>query len=348
MRTRAALAGFLLLTGCSAAGLSPTPSQRAPAAPERLTREQSESGTGLAHAISEFQIITMWPRAQPFDIAAARDGTLWFTEPGLSAIGHIGGDGTIRQFFIPTRGGEPEGIVAGGDGSMYFAEHMGPNYATHVATIASDGHVTEYNDSNLMPIGVAAGPNGSMWFTQGCAGLAVLSHGKVTQYPISGITGESPAIVRAPDGSMWFSEDGTARIGRVGPEGQLRTYTGLMYESKYNDIPNGVTAGPDGNLWWTALASNAIWATNLHGRVVHVYTVPTAGSQPWGIATGRDGALWFTEAAGDKIGRVTTAGAFSEYPLPTPYAHPQGIARNRDGSLWFVESGADQLGRIAD
>jgi virginiamycin B lyase len=199
-----------------------------------------------------------------------------------------------------------------------------------------------------MPIGAARGPNGTMWFTEGCAGLAVLAHGKVKQYLITGITGQSPAILRGPDGAMWFSEDGTARIGRIGPEGKLRTYAGPLYESKFSDVANAVTVGPDGNLWWTAMQSNVIWAMNLRGRVVHAYTIPTPNSAPWGIATGRDGALWFTESAGNKIGRVTTRGVFSEYPLPTPWARPQGIARNRDGSLWFVESGADQLGRIAD
>lgn len=88
-----------------------------------------------------------------------------------------------------------------------------------------------------------------------------------------------------------------------------------------------VAVGPNGNLWWTAFESNAIWSTDLRGRIVHVYTIPTPG--------------------GNKIGRVTTAGVFSEYPLPTPGAKPQGIARNVDGSIWFAESAANRIGRIA-
>jgi virginiamycin B lyase len=195
-------------------------------------------------------------------------------------------------------------------------------------------------------MGVAPGPDGSIWFTQRCAGLGVLKHGKLQQFIVPGITGESAAIVRAPDGTLWFSEDGTARIGRVDRSGKLTTFNGLFYESKYNDIANAVAVGPDGHLWWTALESNAIWSTDLRGRIVHVYTIPTPGSQPWGIANGRDGALWFTEWGGNKIGRVTTAGVFTEYALPTPGAKPQGIARNVDGSMWFAESAANSIGRI--
>jgi virginiamycin B lyase len=56
--------------------------------------------------------------------------------------------------------------------------------------------------------------------------------------------------------------------------------------------------------------------------------------------------LWFTEWNGNKIGRVTVDGTFSEYALPTPGARPQGIAEGRDGALWFTEAGAGKMGRI--
>jgi virginiamycin B lyase len=47
--------------------------------------------------------------------------------------------------------------------------------------------------------------------------------------------------------------------------------------------------------------------------VMGEYPIPTANSSPNGIAAGPDGALWFTENA--KIGRITTAGAITEYPI---------------------------------
>jgi virginiamycin B lyase len=294
--------------------------------------------------IAEFRIAG---DTAPFAIAAGNDGAMWFTEEGASAIGRIDGRGRVRQFRLPTRNAQPEGIVATKMGDLYFAEHAGPRYATHVARITLGGRITEWNDSNYMPAGVAPGTDGSVWFTQNCGGLAHLLHGKVEQYPLPGISGETTAIVRAPDRSLWFAEDGTARIGRIDTRGRLTIFDGLLYDQKYNDLPNAVAVGPDGNLWWTAFESNLIWATDLHGRIVHEYPVPTSGSQPWGIVAGDDGALWFTEWTGNKIGRVTTQGTFSEFPLPTAGAQPQGIARARDGSLWFVETGANQIGRIA-
>jgi virginiamycin B lyase len=271
---------------------------------------------------------------------------MWFTEQGSGAIGRIDRYGSIRQFRLKTYDSQPEGIAPGPGGALYFAEN-GYAYATHVGRISTDGRITEWNDSNAMPKGVAAFSGGSVWFTDGCGGLTVLDpRGKVSQYPLNGIPGETPAIVRAPDGALWFSEDGTARIGRIDASGKLTIYNGLMYQQKYNDLPYSVAVGPDGNLWWTATMSNVIWAMNLKGRIVHRFAIPTAGSQPWGITAGRDGALWFTETAGNKIGRVTTRGTFAEYSLPTANAKPQGIASDARGTIWFVESGANRIGRI--
>jgi virginiamycin B lyase len=338
MRRCGAVATIAMLAACSSsAGPAPAP----PANHALAQRSGSPS-----YGISEYLIRRAGAGAQPFAIAAGRDGAMWFTEPGAGSVGRIDRAGVVRQYHLPTRGGDPEGIAAAPDGNLYVAEHFGPNYATHVARVTPTGRITEWTDSNFMPEGVSPGPDGSIWFTQGCAGLAILRRGKVEQYLISGITGETPAIVRGPDGAMWFSQDGTARIGRVGPEGKLRTYAGPLYQSEYNDVPNGVAVGSDGNLWWTAQFGNLIWAMNVRGQIVHEYAIPTPASMPWGIAAGRDGALWFTEWAGNKIGRVTTGGVFSEYPLPTIGAKPQGIASSRDGSLWFVESAANRIGRI--
>ena len=51
-----------------------------------------------------------------------------------------------------------------------------------------------------------------------------------------------------------------------------------------------------------------------------------------GIAAGIDGALWFT--AGASIGRITTAGAITEYPLPDGTVIG-GITAGAHGAIWF-------------
>jgi streptogramin lyase len=54
-----------------------------------------------------------------------------------------------------------------------------------------------------------------------------------------------------------------------------------------------ITAGPDGALWFTENAANAIGRITTAG-MVKTYPLPTPNAFPCGIAAGPDGALWFT------------------------------------------------------
>src|ERR1035441_9673226 len=75
------------------------------------------------------------------------------------------------------------------------------------------------------------------------------------------------------------------------------------------------------------------------------YAMPT-GNAPWGITTGSDGALWFTEYYDNKIGRISTVGAITEYAIPTPNNQPNSITSGPDGALWFTEFFGNKIGRI--
>ncbi len=108
--------------------------------------------------------------------------------------------------------------------------------------------------------------------------------------------------------------------------------------------PDGITAGPDGNMWFTEKEGNSIGRITPTGRVTE-YPLPTPSAAPYDIAAGSDGNLWFTEAAANKIGRITPSGTVTEYPLAAS-SEPGGITAGTDGNLWFTEYGAGAIGRI--
>jgi virginiamycin B lyase len=112
-----------------------------------------------------------------------------------------------------------------------------------------------------------------------------------------------------------------------------------------SSVPAGITAGPDGALWFTETGSNKIGRITTTGTTTE-FPVPTALSFPLGIAAGPDGALWFTEISVDKIGRITTAGAITEFSVPTAASQPFAIAVGPDGALWFTEQAGNNIGRI--
>jgi streptogramin lyase len=74
--------------------------------------------------------------------------------------------------------------------------------------------------------------------------------------------------------------------------------------------PVGITAGPDGNLWFTLFFGNSIGRITTGGSST-LFPLPRTcqnrfGCHPEGITAGPDGNFWFTENRGDKIGRIIT------------------------------------------
>ena len=113
------------------------------------------------------------------------------------------------------------------------------------------------------------------------------------------------------------------------------------------DAPTGITAGPDGNLWFTNNLSDEIGRITPGGTITE-FQLPSATASPRDIVAGADGNLWFTESGVDnKIGKMTTAGVLlDEYTVPTAGSQPTGITAGPSGTLWFTEKGPDKVGQV--
>jgi RHS repeat-associated protein len=111
--------------------------------------------------------------------------------------------------------------------------------------------------------------------------------------------------------------------------------------------PQGIVAGPNGNLWFTQYSGNEIGEITTAGAVTEPGSSLPSGAEPKGIAVASDGALWFTEYGIGKIGRITTSGSVTQYATPTSGSQPAAITPGPDGALWFTEAGAQNIGRIS-
>ena len=78
------------------------------------------------------------------------------------------------------------------------------------------------------------------------------------------------------------------------------------------DASSGITAGPDGNIWFCDLTGNNIWRFDLVAQSLTKFPIPTPNSSPEDITAGADDDLWITERLAGKIGRITTSGANTE------------------------------------
>jgi virginiamycin B lyase len=281
-------------------------------------------------------------------------GILRSTALALTLLGVAAGPATAAPTVTsyPGMTAPGAGIATGPDGNLWVTEPADPG---RVARISNGGATVDELSakgggllgilgdpwhSNKSPVGMAAGPDGAIWFVENGydAAVRVTMSGNVNEIPMSAAAPTS--IAAGPDGNLWVTSKDA--INRVTPGGSVTEFKlGLTS----NSDPTTITAGPDGAMWFTERASGAIGRITMGGTITE-YAVPTAGSAPTGIAAGPDGALWFTEAGGaGAIGRITTDGAIREFAAGlSAGAAPVAITAGPDDALWFAGKG--MVGRI--
>src|SRR2546421_6418564 len=116
-----------------------------------------------------------------------------------------------------------------------------------------------------------------------------------------------------------------------------------------------ITAGSDGNIWFTDSGNRKVGRITPSGAVTE-FELPDAGGIAFGIAVGPDKNIWITVTAvgqgrPDWIARIYSSGEVTKFPAGTgsgsyPGTSPEGITAGPDGNIWFTEAGAGRIGRI--
>ena len=140
----------------------------------------------------------------------------------------------------------------------------------------------------------------------------------------------------------------TASVG-ADPLGEITPFSdGITLGSS----PEGITTGPDGNLWFTEFFADNLGRITPDG-VVTEFPLPTADAQARSITTGPDGNLWFTESAANNVAVADTTGnVLDEIDLTVAPACDGGICSpfdivvGSDGNLWVTLRHGDQIARI--
>jgi streptogramin lyase len=269
-------------------------------------------------AVREFALS---PDSDPHGITAGPDGNLWFADRGLPGrIGRITPNGAVTEFPVPMAAVRPDGITSGPDGNLWFTafdpDPRPGRSVSLIGRITTVGEITEFPvpTGDGAPECIVGGRDGDLWFTEYSAHRIgrMATSGTVTEFPVPTAATPVPGgIAEGPDGDLWFTDPGAGRIGRLGPDGAA-TELPLPWEG---GVPRGIAAGPDGNLWFADAGTARIGRVS-PVSVVGGFAVPS-GMHPDRIAAGPDGSLWFTAGSdGGEIGRLTPAGAVTEFAVP--------------------------------
>jgi streptogramin lyase len=197
--------------------------------------------------------------------------------------------------------------------------------------------------------GIAAGADGNIWFTNGGQYKVgrITPSGVITQFDLPAIVGGPSSITSGPDGNIWITTNALGQgrqdwIVRLGRDGAVTQFPAGAGSGNFSTGPQGITPGPDGNLWFTEFWANRIGRMTPAG-VLTEFPIPTPETAPRGIVAGPDGNLWFLEThfRHTAVARITTAGVVTEYSLgggADDQLQPTDIVAGFDGNLWLNQT----------
>src|SRR5262249_2537665 len=153
------------------------------------------------------------------------------------------------------------------------------------------------------PLDIVAGLNGkffegNLWFTEEISNKIgeITTTGAITEFKTPPTNGSPRGITPGPPGRPRLTGPRAGGKCRIPP-------AGAFFEIN-PPVGSALTAGPDGNIWYTIDYLDAIGELNTSTLRVTGFTLPTAGAYPGAITTGPDGNLWFAEAGANQIGRI--------------------------------------------
>ncbi len=308
----------------------------------------------------------------PFGMARAPDGSLWFCEYGGHRLRRIARDGTIS--------------TVAGTGERGFSGDGGPALAArldkpHELRFDADGdcyftdmanHVIRRIERRTGRISTVAGTGGK----RGYAG----DGGPAT----SALLGQPHSLQFGPDGHLYLCDTGNHVVRRVdGRTGIITTVAGTGVAGPTPDGapvvgtplrgPRAIDFDAQGRLWLATREGNQVFRIDLQDSRIHLVAgtgrpgfTGNGGpareatlSGPKGLALDREGNVWLADTESHSIRRITPAGILElvagtgrrgdgpEGPgTVCALARPHGVQIEADGSVLVGDSETHRLRRL--
>jgi virginiamycin B lyase len=194
-----------------------------------------------------------------------------------------------------------------------------------------------------IPTTVAAGADGSVWFTIDFGdGVGLVRDGKVQRVPKPGRNVEPIGLAVDASGAAWLTDPSKIAVLRVTADGDVKSFPLGTPVARMARL----AVAPDGAVWFAESTSYSI--TRLKDSKLDRHEFKSLRGGPYGVAVGADGTVWATLQSGNQLLRIAPSGEMTEYDLPTPSAAPTDVAVDSQGGVWVVEFSANKIARFAD
>jgi streptogramin lyase len=275
-------------------------------------------------------------------IVEGPDGNIWFLDENAHQLVRMSMGGSIKEFDVEAElPGNAVSMAVGADGKFYITDE-----STSITRVSTGGKAVEIpipsGDSTAID-GIAAGPDGNVWFTEFDHIAKVTPGGVITEFAYtSGGTNQYGGVTAGSDGNVWFAQSSQNQIGRINPTtGAIK-----MFTIPGSCTPAAVVLAKDNNVWFFCLTTApTLGKITPSGKIT---TFPIGGTfsaneteqfcergpdgEPW-CASGNDGVIFRVNTSAHTVTTFT--------PPLSPGARPDAVAPGPDGNVWMDSVGDD-------
>ena len=273
------------------------------------------------------------PGVQYWGIVAGPDRAMWLAELNDGELIRVSMSGNIKIISLNSTFA-PKFLAVGADRNLWVTSATLP---AKIGRVTTSGTLTTFNlPSGEAPTGgIAAGPDGNVWFSTVDDIGRITPAGQVTEiaYPSSG--GGPGGVTAGPDGNVWFTESNHNKIGRIDPA-TLSIKEFDLSASGLTCNPRSIAEGSDHDLWIDCGA--AIAQVTASGTATAFPNTFGFSSSEEELAPGPDGQIWIaTGSANGLIAEINTSThAVTSHPSPFAGDFSNAIVAGPDKNMWVT------------
>ncbi|WP_148288777.1 Vgb family protein [Ilumatobacter nonamiensis] len=252
------------------------------------------------------------------------------------------------EFPVPA-GSRPHDVAPAADGGVWYTAQRAGALGHLDPVTGETRHIPLGNGS--APHGVIVDENGVAWVTDGGldAIVSVDATGDVvTVFPLPDGTDNANlnTAAFAGDGRLWFTGQ-NGIYGVLDPASQVVE----VHESPRGPGPYGITATPDGHIYYASLAGSYVGAIDSEGEAT-VIEPPTPEQGARRVWSDSSGAIWVSEWNSGQLSRFTPtdggsdAGDWSTWQLPGPAPATYAVYVDHVDQVWVSDFGGNALHRF--
>ena len=250
----------------------------------------------------------------------------------------------IREFDVPA-GSHPHDVAPAADGgTWYTGQHTG--VLGHLDPASGDVREIRLG-AGSRPHGVITGPDDAAWITDSGLNAIVRVDGatdEVRTFPLPADRSGANlnTAVFDPSGTLWFT-------GQAGVYGRLDPSSGELevFDAPEGRGPYGITATPDGDIWYASLAGSHIARVDPSSGAATVVEPPTAGQGARRVWSDSSGRIWVSEwEAGQVAAHDPASGAWEEWRLPGEGPQAYAVYVDERDVVWLTDFDANAIVRF--